>query len=51
MLSHICSIPFLNRLAIWLDIYTWSRRDPEIIKKVSDALRFSLPQRVGILRI
>ena len=40
-LSHICSIPFLNRLVIWLDIYKWSRRDPGIIKRASDALRFS----------
>ena len=41
VIAYHCSIPFLNRLAIWLDIYTWSRRDPEIIKRASDALRFS----------
>ena len=43
VIAYHCSIPFLNHLAIWLDIYTWSRRDPEIIKKASetDALRFS----------
>ena len=44
VIAYHCSIPFLTRLAIWLDSYTWSRSywDPEIIKKASDALRFSV---------
>ena len=41
VIAYHCSIPFLNHLAIWLDMYTWSRRDPDIIKKALDALRFS----------
>ena len=48
VIAYHCSIPFLNLLAIWLDIYTWSRRDPEIIKKASDAVRIPPSQRAGI---
>ena len=58
VIAYPCSIPFLNHLAIWLDIYTWSRSywDPEIIKKASmllhvDSVCIPLPQRAGILRI
>ena len=32
----------------WLDIYTWSRRDP---KRLLDSVRIPLLQRAGILRI
>ena len=51
VIAYHCSIPFLNR--VWqygLVIYTWSRRDPEIIKRASDAVRIPLPhkRRAGI---
>ena len=38
IIAYHCSILFLNRLVIWLDMYIWSHRVPEIIKRASHAL-------------
>ena len=48
---NVIAAPFhfsTDHLALWLDIYTWSRRDP---KRLLDSVRIPLPQLVGILRI
>ena len=51
VIAYHCSIPFLNHLAIWLDIYTWSSRDPKRPQMLLDSVRIPPPQRAGILRI
>ena len=38
VIAYHCSIPFLNHLALWFDIYTWRCRDPKGLYAENDTL-------------